>query len=63
MAAIRLQAACEGLVEAIERAKELDIQANYGSFLYEVRCLKANIVKYTESKPMLENVDLYSIPL
>jgi hypothetical protein len=60
VAAIRLQTATESLIEVSQDKNENDIATNYGTFLFEARCLKVNIGKYTESPPHLETIDLFS---
>lgn len=63
MAAIRLQSAADSLVEAANQGREQDVTVSYGTFLYEARCLKANISKYTETSASLETVDVYGTRL
>lgn len=63
MAAVRLQTSLDSLLEACKGGQEHEVAAQYGTFLYEARCLKANVGKHTMAKPALDAIDLCSSPL
>ena len=60
MAAVQLQTVTEKLTEVARDGLETEMNDTYMSFLYEVRCLKANMAKYTDQPAAFDPVDTYS---
>jgi hypothetical protein len=57
---VRLQNVARELEDSAILKNPQDVERTYGVFLYEVRCLKANMAKYSKEAVSLNSIDLIS---